>query len=194
MHSDPVWSRTCATFDLHSSWLRPRHDTSELSSHTASFAQEREAKRVARPPLVLAQDMAAGLTLSKLQAALVNVLERHSALRTSFHYEVMGKDERRRLVSIIKPVEQIDTSSLIQVVDAEGTTINSVIIQQQALRFDKEKAPLLRIALVLGKPRVTIVIAVDRLIADIHSLYVIARDLSKVPCALGIWHNGHTAE
>jgi len=212
LDADQVWSRTRAAFDLHSSWLRPQPSMSAVAHkgeagefQQPSLAQEREARRTARPPVVLAQQVAAErATLAQLQTALAGVIARHAALRTCFLY-VTDNDRSRRLVALLKEPEQIDLASVLSVVqptrgtkeeeqeeqekDGHGQqrlerTLRELIEQQQTQPFllDKE-APLLRVLLIPAAPNsasAAIIIAADRLIADEHSLHLIASELTQV--------------
>jgi hypothetical protein len=188
LEADPVWSRTRAAFDLHSAWLRPATVDSGVGESVEgilpvvlSFAQEREAKRPARPPVVLALHAPADVTPAQLQAALMGLVARHAALRTCFRH--VAEDGHKKLVAFVKHAKQIDVASLLQVVPAGDA--HELVTQQQALTFDLEKTegPLFRVVLRLGSDsgeRPMVVIAADRLVADAHSLHLIARELLLV--------------
>jgi hypothetical protein len=209
LDSDPVWSRTRAAFHIQSAWLRPvplsadaapagepavAATTGEGILQTVlSFAQEREAKRPARPPVVLARYAPAGTTPAQLQAALMSLVARHAALRTTFRHVSSAQAEggRRKLVAYVKHAKQIDVAALLHVQQAgagadERARVHELVAQQQALPFDLEEkdvdVPLLRVVLSLGAEtaRPVVVIAADRLIADAHSLHLIARELFHV--------------
>jgi hypothetical protein len=187
LEADPVWSRTRAAFDLHSAWLRPpaldgAADTAEgILPTVPSFAQEREALRPARPPVVLALHAPADVTQARLQAALMGLVARHAALRTCFRFA--SESGHRKLTAFVKHAKQINVESLLHVVQSD-VTVDDLVTQQQTSLFDVNviEGPLFRVALRLGSDAVrpVVVIAADRLIADAHSLHLIARELFQV--------------
>lgn len=184
MSIDPVWSRTRAAFDLHTAWLRPQASKAQPDTEESvpvSIAQEKEAKRAARPPLALATPAPAGLTQAQLQAALLKATSRYPVLRTSFSFAAAQDSRQKRLVASIAPeLKAEDVNALVHVMVPDSVDISQIVAQQQASPFALEKGSLLLRAVLVTGDRPVLVLAADRLIADAHSLHIIARELLQV--------------
>ncbi len=108
-----------------------------------------------------------------LRRAFEELVERHEALRTSFHEMVEGPVQRVHPDSPLDFLEE----------DASGWTEDRLHLHlgEEAWRpFDLERAPLLRIRLLRTSGGHVLLLVIHHLVADLGSLAVIVRELGPL--------------
>ncbi|MEU7583183.1 condensation domain-containing protein, partial [Streptomyces sp. NPDC041068] len=124
------------------------------------------------------------LDADRLRASWEALLDRHAALRASFHRMKSGEAVQLITRNVTVPWREVDLSA--QAGGDHGDHVEKLAAQERAERFDLAVPPLLRLLLVrLGTDRHRLVVTSHHLLMDGWSMPVLLNELSEVYAADG---------
>ncbi|MEV5594488.1 amino acid adenylation domain-containing protein [Streptomyces sp. NPDC052496] len=124
------------------------------------------------------------LDAARLRASWEALLDRHAALRASFHRRASGEAVQVVARDVRLPWREIDLSGLSEADALSG--IEELATREQERRFDPTAAPLLRLLLIrLGADRHRLVVISHHILMDGWSMPVLLSELAEVYAAGG---------
>ncbi|MFD7663922.1 amino acid adenylation domain-containing protein [Streptomyces sp. NPDC059788] len=124
------------------------------------------------------------LHAARLRASWETLLDRHAALRASFHRRASGEPVQIVSREVRLPWREIDLSGLTEADALSG--IEELATREQERRFDTAAAPLLRLLLIrLGAGRHRLVVISHHILMDGWSMPVLLSELAEVYAAGG---------
>ncbi|MEU7187239.1 amino acid adenylation domain-containing protein [Streptomyces sp. NPDC045369] len=129
-------------------------------------------------------ELSGPLDAARLRASWEALLDRHAALRASFHRRASGEAVQVVAREVRLPWREIDLSGLSEADALSG--IEELATREQERRFDTAAAPLLRLLLIrLGADRHRLVVISHHILMDGWSMPVLLAELAEVYAAGG---------
>ncbi|MGV9885331.1 condensation domain-containing protein, partial [Streptomyces sp. NPDC003379] len=119
------------------------------------------------------------LNADRLRASWEALLDRHAALRASFHRRKTGEAVQLITRNVTVPWHEVDLSA--QTEPVRAARVEQLAARERAERFDLTAPPLLRLLLIrLGEHRHRLVVTSHHLLMDGWSMPVLLGELSEV--------------
>ncbi|MBR7671821.1 amino acid adenylation domain-containing protein [Streptomyces daliensis] len=124
------------------------------------------------------------LDADRFRASWEALLERHAALRASFHQRKSGESVQLITREVALPWREVDLSGLDE--DSQSARVTELAAREREGRLDLAAAPLLRLVLVrLGERNHRLVVTTHHILMDGWSMPVLLDELSTVYAAGG---------